>query len=603
MIFMKKCVLTFAMVLLAFVTSSIYGQVGIGTMEPDKSAALDVEWNSAIPLPLGALIPRMSEYDRDKIKDPANGLLIFNTDEDCINVYDAVDSTWTSLCGGVAKSAFEADCGGLSVYGAYVEGMPLNSTNYLTLTVNVTKEGAYTVTATTDNGYGFNASGTFLNKGVQQVTLIGQGKPRATNITPGDTVTLVTNGSVSAVCTSFTIPVLPPIATYTMTCGNATVGGVYQVGVALSSGNTITLPVTVTDVSSGGSWSITTNTVNGISFSGSGTFDSPGNKEVILHGTGAPASVAPANLTLTSNSSGGVATTCNVTVQIAYSKMTIYATCPTSGYGYALEPNSVSRSFVMSPDNFGATPTSTVKTTGLTVNFQSGPTDAAFNAALTTNPPDIVVIGYAWNWSASKIMTLAQYLNKKGVVILLDETAGATEVQGLFNQLYATPINATGAIGYNQQGGATFGPYTLASIPDDPILTGPFQPNGSNTLGGLGWGSDANGASVITGLPSTVIVYSTGYTSATGQGVTMFRDPNLNLFFVGDGGFTSKPNNTYGVHNSVTICPFAVDGAPTFQPIPRTGWTGGGAVYNSYIYGNILAWAINQAQFRGINKY
>ncbi|MCL2651957.1 MAG: hypothetical protein FWD60_13180, partial [Candidatus Azobacteroides sp.] len=218
---MKKNVLTIALVVLAFITNSMYGQVGIGTMTPDKSAALDVTWDSAIPLPLGALIPRMSKDDRDHIKDPANGLLIYNTDEDCINAYQAVDNEWKSLCGGVAKSVFTAKCDDIIINGAYVKDSPLNSTNYLTVIVNVTRAGAYTIWATTDNGYGFNASGTFLNPGVQQVILQGQGKPGVVNTSPGDIVSMSYNGAAPVACLSVIIPVLPPTAEFSISCGTA----------------------------------------------------------------------------------------------------------------------------------------------------------------------------------------------------------------------------------------------------------------------------------------------------------------------------------------------------------------------------------------------
>jgi hypothetical protein len=55
-----------------------YGQknnVGIGTSVPDQSALLDLSSNSK-----GLLIPRMSLSQRSSIQNPANGLLIYQSD-------------------------------------------------------------------------------------------------------------------------------------------------------------------------------------------------------------------------------------------------------------------------------------------------------------------------------------------------------------------------------------------------------------------------------------------------------------------------------------------------------------------------------------------
>ena len=56
-------------------------QVGIGTTSPDQSAILDVTSDNK-----GMLIPRMNTTERDNIIDPANSLLIYNTDSDEIQI-------------------------------------------------------------------------------------------------------------------------------------------------------------------------------------------------------------------------------------------------------------------------------------------------------------------------------------------------------------------------------------------------------------------------------------------------------------------------------------------------------------------------------------
>jgi uncharacterized protein (TIGR02145 family) len=59
------------------------GKVGIGTTAPNASAALDVSSTSK-----GFLPPRMTTTERDNISDPEPGLIIYNTDMLCINLYN-----------------------------------------------------------------------------------------------------------------------------------------------------------------------------------------------------------------------------------------------------------------------------------------------------------------------------------------------------------------------------------------------------------------------------------------------------------------------------------------------------------------------------------
>ncbi|NGZ90782.1 fibrobacter succinogenes major paralogous domain-containing protein [Psychroflexus maritimus] len=66
--------------------------MGIGTTNPDASAALDV-----VATDKGLLPPRMTEAERDAISNPAEGLMIYNTDENCIQFFKGV---WYDTCSG-----------------------------------------------------------------------------------------------------------------------------------------------------------------------------------------------------------------------------------------------------------------------------------------------------------------------------------------------------------------------------------------------------------------------------------------------------------------------------------------------------------------------
>ena len=69
---MKKVFTLLAAVVL---TASTYAQVGIGTTDPNGSAALDITSTTK-----GLLIPRMLAGDRTAIDTPATGLMVYQTD-------------------------------------------------------------------------------------------------------------------------------------------------------------------------------------------------------------------------------------------------------------------------------------------------------------------------------------------------------------------------------------------------------------------------------------------------------------------------------------------------------------------------------------------
>ena len=68
---MKK-LLILSMILFNSIT---WAQVGIGTVTPDTSAALDISSNNQ-----GFLMPRMTQVQRIAISSPATGLLVYQTD-------------------------------------------------------------------------------------------------------------------------------------------------------------------------------------------------------------------------------------------------------------------------------------------------------------------------------------------------------------------------------------------------------------------------------------------------------------------------------------------------------------------------------------------
>ena len=70
-------------------------------------------------------------------------------------------------------------CSPGSVQGTYTAGIPLNSTNTLTVNAYVTVAGNFTIATTTQNGIKFSYTGTFSTTGAQDVVLKGTGTPLA----------------------------------------------------------------------------------------------------------------------------------------------------------------------------------------------------------------------------------------------------------------------------------------------------------------------------------------------------------------------------------------------------------------------------------------
>jgi len=66
-----------AFLILFFSTVVAYGQVGIGTENPVASAALEI-----VATDRGLLIPRLTKEQRDAILSPAEGLLLYQVDNE-----------------------------------------------------------------------------------------------------------------------------------------------------------------------------------------------------------------------------------------------------------------------------------------------------------------------------------------------------------------------------------------------------------------------------------------------------------------------------------------------------------------------------------------
>lgn len=171
---MKNIKLIYYTCFLLCAVTTVNAQVGIGTITPNASAELDISSTDK-----GLLLPRMTTAQRNQIMSPSQGLMIFNTDTQCIDIYNITNTNWMSNCGDEINTAaaYTPNCGTVALQGDYFEGAMLDaSTNTITIDVDVTRLGEYSIFAS-GNGMVFSSTGTFNALGTETVTLEGAGEP------------------------------------------------------------------------------------------------------------------------------------------------------------------------------------------------------------------------------------------------------------------------------------------------------------------------------------------------------------------------------------------------------------------------------------------
>lgn len=213
---------------------------------------------------------------------------------------------------GSLRSDATFDCLPKTVNGTYRVGAALGDTNFIEVEVNVLQTGRYNIFTDTVNGYYFKATGNFSTTGSNKVKLMGAGTPGTT----GADDFIVTYDTTLCFVSVTVLPaaVTGPAAAFTLggaggNCSNPQFAGTFAKGTALTSSNKVTLEVTVTTP---GSYNVTTNSVNGMQFSGSGTLTGTGAQTIVLTGTGTPTNEGNFSFTVTAG-----ATTCTFPITVA----------------------------------------------------------------------------------------------------------------------------------------------------------------------------------------------------------------------------------------------------------------------------------------------
>jgi uncharacterized protein (TIGR02145 family) len=265
--------------------AQIQQKLGSNPMTISPSAILELESTTK-----GFLLPRMTTTQRDAIA-PVAGLTIYNTTINGLQIYDGL--MWSTLSGTDTRvPVLTGIVNGTGASGTMSHGIAIAAsavTQGIQVTTNASGGGPISISTNAVNGVVFSFSGVLV-AGTSNITLTASGTPVA-----GGTFTYtVTSGSVT-----FTFPRtvewLPAeIASIAATGASVTLTD----GVA-ASGQTQALIAQVTKT---GSYTLTTNAINGITFSTSGVFTSVGSNNFNLEASGTNIDVVGSPFTISSQS-------------------------------------------------------------------------------------------------------------------------------------------------------------------------------------------------------------------------------------------------------------------------------------------------------------
>ena len=427
---------------------------------------------------------------------------------------------------------------------------------------------------------------------------------------------------------------------YTVDCSSIVVKGLFKRGITLNpSEHYITLSIIADNRGMQGRSFIieTTDPYNhGIRFRAEDSFDFTGIPEgeplrinnIRLNGSGtlhANSLVRRFSLPLISSSPSALS--CETTIQLVIPHMHILVLAdPDITFGYSIANTSGGAGKIFnSPNNFGPNENSMLKVEGFT--YISSPSDniVTFTGDLHKwitgigndgKIADVVYIAdYTTFTNNTTVSLLVDYMEKGGVVVIFNEENTVTNFINAalgVNTISVTEHGRSGSV-YPFPANPVFGldangvQEVLHRYEADPIMNGPF-----GDVRDKQWGSDINRIVTLSGLPqsSGLTAYSYEADIATNNpavninNVTGFKyeSENCNMVWFGDAGFMTSQNGSIGT--SKASCPLGWD-TNTYFPEIRTGYghTKQMPVYNSVVFCNIMAWAIEKSDnLRGKRK-
>ena len=267
--------------LLLVVSNMVFGQLNlkVGNNPTSISSCAVLELESTTK---GLLLPRLSNTAITAMTSPINGMMVYDTDSNCIRAYE--NGSW-SICfsngvnGTSNGTAVITSCSLGSSSGSLIVGTAATGTQQ-GITVTVGTAGTYSIVTDTVNGVTFSASGTFTTTGSQTITLEASGTP-----TVSGTPTFTPNTTTGC---SFTKTINDPstngTAVYTYSDCSYGSAGIMTAGNLVPDNVSQTLQVNVTTI---GNYSISA-TSNGVTFAALGSFTETGSQTIFLDATGTP---------------------------------------------------------------------------------------------------------------------------------------------------------------------------------------------------------------------------------------------------------------------------------------------------------------------------
>ena len=95
--------------------------------------------------------------NKEALDKAHTGLIVYNLTENddkelCLGLNQWDGEQWNCFQSKMGNAKFDAvNCSDIEINGVYVEGTPTTSANYLSINLNVTKVGAFSITITTGN--------------------------------------------------------------------------------------------------------------------------------------------------------------------------------------------------------------------------------------------------------------------------------------------------------------------------------------------------------------------------------------------------------------------------------------------------------------------
>lgn len=436
---------------------------------------------------------------------------------------------------------------------------------------------------------------------------------------------------------------------YLLVCESVELSGIYKPYIALDGNkHTITLKFIAESTDLVGlNYDIYTPMVNGIQFRASGIITADalevnGGQEVILRGEGTltPPSteerVSPFTVRIESNSSSK--SFCEVTITPVLGKINLITHGASKNtYGYNLSGDTPVNAVLTALSNYGPNDNSRIKIEGFNIIDGANPTGRTgmsdevklwlTGKKKVVDPDtgvehnviaDIYHMGFSSDLAETDIPILLDFMKNGGVLILFMENNSPLP---LFKKVYnnenlsmgytagskAVPIVGNDAFRIQQNKNDIEWDGVLNSLRVDPILNGPF-----GDVVDKQWGEDASSYFYVDNIPDNeenTTVYSRNYTltwnrelSSGTEAASAFKYESTiyNLVFVGDGGFNSQNGGRAEMGDSYpNLCPFFYD-VTTLFPLPKSHYNPGSRddripVYNSQMFCNIFAWAVNKA--------